>query len=443
MPIAGTSPRPRFYYGWYLVAFAFIAQIVGGPYIFGVFYKPMTEDLGWSRGEFALANTFAAVIGGVIGFFVGPIVDGQRARWLIVSGALVAGLSLIGTAFVDEIWQFWVIRGLIYMIGSAGMSPIVVNAILSKWFVRQRGRAIAIASMGLSMGAILLSPAIAFFIEAFGWRAAWAAYGVLTWAVMVIPAALIVKRQPEDIGLLPDGDTEESLERARAELARKPRRWASSEEEWTRGEALRTRELWLLIAIFGLGSLPAAAIVLHLIPFLQDAGFSIGAAVLMVSFQNLISLGSKPIWGYYFDQLDPRHLSALGWGVKIIPLAAMPFVGNDFGLLPMLLLLALYGVGVGSTQTGQEVIWAHYFGRRHIGAVRSISMPFTIIFSAGGTWFAGAAWDVTGSYTFAFVLFAALTLLAVVLILVSRPPTRAPSPPDVAPPPPAGMPTTV
>lgn len=425
MAIAGASPRPRFYYGWYLVAFAFMAQIVGGPYIFGVFYKPMTDDLGWSRGDFALANTVAAVIGGMMGFLVGPIVDGTRARWLIVSGGLVAGLSLVGLAFTHEIWQFWLIRGLIYMIGSAGMSPIVLNAILSKWFVRQRGRAIAIASMGLSMGAVLLSPAIAFFIDAFGWRAAWAAYGVLTWAVIVIPAALIVKRQPEDIGLLPDGDSEEALERARAEAVLKPRRWAASEEEWTRGEALRTRELWLLIGTFGLGSLPAAAIVLHLIPFLQDAGFSITAAVLMVSFQNLVALGSKPVWGYYFDQLDPRHLTALGWGVKVVPLAAMPFVGNEYGLVPMLLLLALYGVGVGSTQTGQEVIWAHYFGRRHIGAVRSIAMPFTIFFSAGGTWFAGAAWDVTGDYTFAFVLFAALTLVAVVLVLVSRPPTRA------------------
>lgn len=94
----------------------------------------------------------------------------------------------------------------------------------------------------------------------------------------------------------------------------------------------------------------------------------------------------------------------------------------------MLPLVALYGTGVGSGQTGQEVIWAHYFGRRHIGAVRSIAMPFSIIFGAGGTWFAGAAWDATGSYTLSFMLFAVLSLIAMVGIVLVRPPLRQVSP---------------
>ncbi len=427
MSIAPPARRPRIFHGWYIVAFAFVAQTVAGPYVFSMFFRPMTEELHWSRGDFALANTFSVVVGGGMGFFVGPWVDGRRGRWLVMGGSIIAGLSLASLAFVDDLWQFWALRGVVYVFGSAGISPLVLNATLSKWFVRHRGRAISIASMGLSAGAVVLAPAVAWVIEVYGWRIAWAVQGGILLVALVIPALLIIRRQPEDIGLMPDGDTEASARAmaaaAAANTSRRPR-LAMTEHQWTRAEAMHTRELWMLIGIFGLGMLPSGAMVLHLVPFLQDVGFSLGLAVFIYSFENLWAFFSKPVWGYYLDQFDPRHLVALGWGFKVVPLFVLPLVGSDYGLWIVLAMLALYGTGVGSGQTGQEVIWAHYFGRRHIGAVRSVAMPFTIIFSAGGTWFAGAAWDVTGSYTLSFMLFAALSLISMVGIMLIRPPGR-------------------
>lgn len=428
MPTALPAGRPRIFHGWYIVAFAFVAQMVAGPYVFGVFFRPMTEELHWSRGDFALANTVSVVVGGAIGFFVGPMVDGRHGRWLVMAGAVVAGISLGSLAFISELWQFWVLRGVIYVIGSAGISPLVVNATLSKWFVRQRGRAISIASMGLSAGAVVLAPAVAWVIEVYGWRSAWAVQGAVLLVALVIPAAVIIRRQPEDVGQLPDGETS-APPTASSSMPVAPARSALTEHQWTRAEAVRTKELWLLIAIFGVGGLPASAIVLHLIPFLQDVGFSVAVAVFIVGFENLFALISKPIWGYYLDQFDPRHLVALGWGFKLIPLFALPLIGSDYGVAAVLPLVALYGAGVGSGQTGQEVIWAHYFGRRHIGAVRSIAMPFSIIFGAGGTWFAGAAWDATGSYTMSFMLFAALSAVAMIGIVLIRTPQSTPARP--------------
>ncbi|MGE3855567.1 MAG: MFS transporter [Dehalococcoidia bacterium] len=427
--------RPPLFHGWYIVAFAFVAQTVAGPYVFSMFFRPMTEELGWSRGEFSLANTFSVVVSGGMGFFVGPMVDGRHGRWLVMAGAIVAGVSLASLALIDDLWQFWAIRGVVYVFGTAGISPLVLNATLSKWFVRQRGRAISIASMGLSAGAVVLAPAVAWVIEMYGWRTAWAVQGGILLVALVVPALLIIRRQPEDIGLLPDGDTEASA-RAHATTpaagtVRRPR-LASTEHQWTRAEAIRTKELWMLIAIFGIGMLPSGAMVLHLVPFLQDVGFSIGLAVFIYSFENMWAFASKPVWGYYLDKFDPRHLVALGWGMKVVPLFVLPLLGSEYGLWIVLAMVALYGAGVGSGQTGQEVIWAHYFGRRHIGAVRGVAMPFTIIFSAGGTWFAGAAWDVTGSYTFSFMLFAALSLISMVGIVMIRPPARETSTPTPA-----------
>lgn len=427
--------RPQVFHGWYIVAFAFVAQTVAGPYVFSMFFRPMTEELGWSRGEFALANTFSVVVSGGMGFFVGPMVDGRHGRWLVMAGAVVAGVSLASLALIENLWQFWVIRGVVYVFGTAGISPLVLNATLSKWFVRQRGRAISIASMGLSAGAVVLAPGVAWVIEVYGWRTAWAVQGGILLVALVIPALLIIRRQPEDIGLLPDGDTEAAA-RAHAATpaagAGRRIRLASTEHQWTRAEAIRTKELWMLIAIFGIGMLPSGAMVLHLVPFLQDVGFSIGLAVFIYSFENMWAFASKPVWGYYLDKFDPRHLVALGWGMKVVPLFVLPLLGSEYGLWIVLAMVALYGAGVGSGQTGQEVIWAHYFGRRHIGAVRSVAMPFTIIFSAGGTWFAGAAWDVTGSYTFSFMLFAALSLISMVGIVLIRPPMRESATPTPA-----------
>lgn len=418
--------RPRIFHGWYIVAFAFAAHALAGPYVFSMFFKPMTEELGWSRGDFALANTFSVVVGGGLGFFIGPIVDGRYGRWLVMGGAIIAGVSLASLAFVDNLWQFWTLRGIAYVLGTAGMSPLVLNATLSKWFVRQRGRAISTASMGLSAGAFIFAPSVAWVIAMYGWRTAWVVQGVILLVVLVIPAMLIIRRQPEDVGLLPDGDPEPPRPVPGAPLvAPAPRaRNAATEHQWTRAEAIRTKQLWLLIAIFGVGMLPSGAMVLHLVPFLQDVGFSIGLAVFIYSFENMWAFVSKPVWGYYLDKFDPRHLVALGWGMKVVPLFALPLVGSEYGLWIVLAMMALYGIGVGSGLTGQEVIWAHYFGRRHIGAVRSVATPFTIIFSAGGTWFAGAAWDVTGSYAFPFMLFALLSLLAMVGIVLIRPPSR-------------------
>ncbi len=424
--------RGSIFHGWIITAYGAVALMLAGPYVFGIFLRPMTEELGWSRGDFALANTVSVFMGGVIGFFVGPIVDGRRGRWLIAGGAVVAGLSLAALAFVDAMWQFWLLRGVIFMIGSAGISPLVVNSTISKWFVRRRGTAIAIASMGLSSGAIVVAPGIAWVVEHWGWRSGWVVQGALIIAVLAIPAVFIIRRQPEDIGLHPDGDTNADLARLAATATHSTRRTAASEVSWTRAEAMRTSQLWTLVIVFGLSGISSNAIFLHLIPFLQDVGFSAAVAVGIVGFQNGVALVTKPGWGVLMDRYDPRHMIALGWASKLLPLCLMPLVGSHYGLWAMLPLNVLYGIGAGAQQSGQEVIWAYCFGRRHIGAVRSVALPITTILFAGGVWFAGAAWDATGSYTLPFILFAVFCAIAMVGIMLIRPPVR-PAPVEATP----------
>ena len=444
-----TAIRPGLYYGWYIVAFAVVANFVSGNYLFGVFLKPMTEELGWSRGAFSLANTLSVVATGSAGFIVGPLVDRYGGRWLVVGGAVIAGLALMSLSVVHDLWQFLGLRGFLFAIGGVGMGPLVINVVLAKWFVRQRGRAISLSAMGISAGGIVLAPLASLLTDSVGWRSAWLVFGALIWVVVIVPAAFIMKRQPEDIGLLPDGDTPESFadimkrqpedigllpdgdtpesfaaaRRGRGEMRS---RSGALEQHWTRAEAVRTKQLWMLVLAYGLGGLPSTALMLHLIPFLQDNGFSAGVAALLFAVLQGASFISKPIWGYSLDRFEPRYLVASGWSLKVVPLLLLPAVAGGYGVTSLILLLAVYGTGVGCTLVGQEVIWAHYFGRRHIGAVRSVALPFTLIFNAVGAWFAGRAWDVWGSYTEVFVLFASLSIVAIALVLLTSMP-RSPA----------------
>jgi cyanate permease len=232
-------------------------------------------------------------------------------------------------------------------------------------------------------------------------------------------SAIVIRRRPEDHGLEPDGGW--TSKRATSVLDQK--RAAVDRLEWTRAQTLRTPTLWMLILVFGLASLGIGALLLHLVAYLRDVGYSTAEAACAFSMIGLSGLLSKPIWGLIVERVPTRFVAAaefllLGIGIGLVMMS------------PSLWMTAasifVFGVGVGGTLTVQETVWADYYGRRTLGVVRSIGRPFTVVFSAGGPVAAGLAYDLGGSYEVAFVLFIAAYLLAAVLVLFTPEP-RHPS----------------
>lgn len=188
---------------------------------------------------------------------------------------------------------------------------------------------------------------------------------------------------------------------------------------WTRRDAMRTPTLWLLILTFGLASMGVGALMLHLIPYLTDTGYTRGQAAFAFSTIGLAGLISKPFWGLIVERVATRYVAAaefvlLGVGILLVMVAP--------NLATMSAAIFLYGIGVGGTLTVQETVWADYYGRMTLGTVRSVGRPFTIVFSAGGPVFAGATYDLGGSYQAAFVVFIVAYLVAAALILVTPEP---------------------
>lgn len=421
-------PHPRtVYYGWWIVGVAIVAQMVAvgvQAYTPGVFLKPMTADLGWSRESYANVQVIGTFVMGVLGLFIGATIDRRGPRRLMIGGAVISGVCLVLTSRVETLWQFYLLRGIGFTVGSIGFGNLVVNVTVAKWFVRNRGMAVSMGSAGISLGGVIVVPVTQMLVGQFGWRETWVMLGVATW-VIIIPLAFAMRRMPEDYGLRPDGDGPQP--RAGARIAARPgarRATPMSDDAWTRPEAIRTSSLWLLILAYGIANIGLGAILFHGLPFLTDQGFSSGTAAFLFSFQSWAALSSKPMWGFLMNRVHARYLSAISFVLAASSVVGLLAAAGSGSRNLTMGVQFFFGLAIGGTSPLQETVWASYFGRAHLGSIRAVAMPFTIIFSALGPSLAARLFDQTGSYTSPFLIFAGFWLTGALLVLLARPPRR-------------------
>jgi MFS family permease len=296
---------------------------------------------------------------------------------------------------------------------------LVVNVTLSKWFVEKRGQVIGVAAMGVSLAGIVLSPLMTALIDAWGWRTAWRVMA-LGAAALIVPVSLLMRRAPEDYGLYPDGKTAAQIAAGQGRAA-----GADYATSLTRREALRTPAFYMIVVAFGLFGLAVSVLLLQTIPFMTDAGYSRTVAAFMITLISIPALVTKPVWGWFIDRSDPRRLAALAAAMNGASLLLIVFAVRA-GNLPLVYTgFFLEGFGWGGLIPLQEVVWASFFGRRYLGAVRSAGLPFSIVLGAGGPLLASYYFDVAGDYTGAFLAVAALSFVSATLMLLVRRPARA------------------
>jgi sugar phosphate permease len=418
--VPGSQPR-RDYYGWWLVLAALVAQFVAlgaGSYVLGPFLEPMTVELDWSRAQFTRARTRGQVVLALGGFFVGTHVDRHGARKLMLVGTAVLATSMLKLRYIAALWQWMLVYGDADSAGAAMTGNLVDNVTLSKWFVDKRGRAVGWASMGVSLAGVLLTPLTTELIDQYGWRSAWRTLAIGA-AVLLIPAALAMRRAPEDHGLFPDGRSAEDAAGALGAGAR-----ADFAESLTRAEALRTSAFYLLVVAFGMFVVTIGVMLLQTVPFMTDAGYGRNEAALMVTLASVPALLSKPVWGYLMDRAAPNKLASLGaalTGAAMVTITLSVNAGVDPVVFAGFFLL---GLGWGGLIPLQEVIWASFFGRKHLGSVRSAAMPFSLVIGAGAPLAASWYFDEVGNYNGAFLVVAAMNFTAAVLLLFVRRPQR-------------------
>ena len=407
--------RPLIFYGYWLVAAAFIAQFVSAGmqnYVIGPFLTPMIDELHFTRAEYTLPRSIGQFVAAAAGFVIGTWVDRLGARVFMIAGLSLLVTALLLSSYVTNLWQWVVLNGLVLSVGAALVGNLVVNVTLSKWFVILRGRAIAIAAMGVSLAGVVLTPAVTASIDLVGWRETWRLLAGLS-VLLIVPAAMLMRSSPERHGLHPDGATEVMANSAIQ---------ADYDRSMTRREALRTTTFYWLVSAFGLFVITIQVMLLQTIPMLTDAGYGRTTAAAMIAITSVPALLSKPVWGWLIDELKPAPLASLSSALTALSLFVIVWGTGALNLPALYAGFFLLGIGWGGMIPLQEVIWGAYFGRRYIGAVRSAAMPFALVFGAGAPLATSYYFDIFGNYDGAILAVAAANLVsAVMLLAIPRP----------------------
>lgn len=415
----------KIFYGWYIVGVAFLCYL-GSSFALSstlsVFLKPLTSEFGISRGVFSFVRSGEVMLSSVVAALVGPLIDNYGARWLIVTGALVAGAGYILLSQTDDFWSFMIIRWLPITVGDTLIGYMVVNVMISRWFIRQRGRAIAIANSGNGMAKASIPIVAVWLFALVGWRNTWMVFGLLTLAMVVLPAFLLVRRSPEDMGLRPDGSPGPRQPPNGETANRETPREAAIDVPWTRGEAVRTRTFWLLVVTYGTVTFGIIGLNLHIYPYITDLGYSPEIAATVMAILALTQMAGNLIWGVVGERFDLRNVAAFQFVLQAFGLGLALTAG---GLTSVYLGFLIYGFGLGGLLVIRELLWANYFGRISLGRVRNLGIMITRIFTTVGPPFFGFFHDYTGSYFLSFSVFIGGLMLAAVLVLLLNPPRNA------------------
>ncbi|HEX2930017.1 MAG TPA: MFS transporter, partial [Candidatus Binatia bacterium] len=389
-----------------------------------VFLKPLSADLGISRGTFSLIRSGEILIGAAAAPMVGTLMDRFGGRWLMAAGGLISGAGFICLGQARDYIQFMLVRWLLITPGDSLMGSMVINVSIARWFVRMRGRALAIAGMGHGLAKVCMPVAAATLMLYVGWRGSWVVFGVFALLLVVAPAVLFMRRSPEEMGLLPDGCPVKVKEAvAKPQKRRYAKRTGADNVEWSRREALRTPVFWLIASTFGVAQIGVTGLNLHVFSYVTDQGHSTLVAASVMSIIAVMQFSTPIVWGMLADRMDNGILNMAKCGLQgagLLLALSLP------GMTSLYAGFFVYGIGMGGTAVLAETIWADFFGRVSLGKIRGMGSLVTSLFSAGGPPFFGLLFDHTHSYHLSFNIFICMLFTSAVLSLCLRPPTKQP-----------------
>jgi MFS family permease len=413
----------RIFYGWWIVVIGCVQDAVKGGLFntgFTLYFLPVLTELHLSRAATSLPFSLSRLEAALGAPFVGYLIDRFDVRVMLVAGTLLAGLGLILLSLTHSYLLF-----LLVFIGplsfgfQAGFNQATL-AVVAHWFRRKRGLAMAIVQTGQAIGGVLIFPLVALAVLKLGWRTAAVLSGLVV--LTLLPLVLLIRRSPESMGLLPDGDRSPAQDRHAS-----PSGFTlplDDPREFTTREALRTPTFWLLAAFHGLRNVPYAGVTVHLVPLLVWKGLDEPAAAFYVGLTALATVVSRPLTGWLGDRQSKQMIGAVGVLLGAAGLAVLAYGDGAWWALVLFAVLFSFGDGVNS------VTWAlvgDVFGRAHFATIRGWISMFQSFASMPAAVYTGWVYDRTQSYTQALIAFViCYGAAAIVLWLVPRPTWPAP-----------------
>jgi MFS family permease len=377
------------YYGWILVVTLAITQTVSWGiiyYAFTVFIVPMERELGWTRAELSGAFSLALVVEGVSGLFVGRWLDKHGSRSLMTVGSILAALLVLAWANVNNLTVFYLI-----WFGIGLVMPAVLYApafaVVAVWFNKKRGRALTVLTFIAGFASVIFLPLTDWLVSSFGWRTALMIMASLLAGITVPLHAIVLRRRPEDLGLLPDGEPPKTLDLNSPII---------EEKIFTTRQAMQSRVFWWLTFSFTLNTLVVVVISVHLVPYLQDLKYDSGFAASAVGLIGVMALPGRLVFNILAERFSRSILTAIIFASQTVSLVILLLVPNMVGVW---LFVALYGAGFGAITPMRAGLIAELYGRKFYASISAAINLFMTVAKAGGPLGIGIVHDITGNYT--------------------------------------------
>jgi MFS family permease len=422
--------KRKIFYGWWIALASIILFFIsGGTWLYGftVFFNPIRNAFGWTAAVTSVAFVLQRLEGGITGPIVGFLVDRLGPRKLMVAGWVVVGIGFILMSRINTLWAFYG-SFLLIGIGMSFSSWVTINTTVANWFVKKRSRAMTLIYIGFGASGIL-APFLALSVGHFGWRTTLVIVGIFLW-VVGIPLSLVMRHRPSQYGLLPDGaQSLEQTEKAELGPAREITSANSSTtvRDFTIKETLRSRAFWLFSMANLFQQITTSALFVHIVPFLESVRFPTTTAAMVVTGITLCSLIGRLSFGFVGDFFSKRYLLTIALALQTIGLFVFAFIEMEKAWLVIPFLL-IYAVGYGGTMPVRPALQADYFGARNFGTIMGLMATIAMTGGLASPVIAGWIFDITGSYHVAWLLFAWISVPAIPLMFLAKPPRLKPEP---------------
>jgi MFS family permease len=402
--------RGQIYYGWPMLVGVSAAQLVSWGilyYGFSVFITPMELELGWSRVALNGAYSVALFCSGLAALPVGRWVDRHGPRALMTAGSILATLLLVAWSQVTSLWAFYLVMAAIGLTTAAVLYEPAF-AIVAVWFRRQRGRALTVLTFFGALASFVFIPLSAWLVERLGWRPALLALaGIL--AVMAIPPhALLLRRRPQDLGLLPDGAAQPE-DGAPAYVA--------AESSVGTAAALRDQGFWWLTVAFGASIMVTVANTVSLIPYLIEQGHPATFAAQVAGLFGLMTLAGRMLIGPLGERISRRIVTA---GLMVMQMAGLGVLATAPTATGALIAIALLGAGSGTMTIMRAALLAERYGPANYGSISGTQNSLLTGTRTIGPIGAGALAGLLGGYAAALWVMVGILGMGLVAVLLVR-----------------------
>lgn len=404
------------FYGWWILLACFIISVITGAvtfFGFTAFFDPLVKEFGWSYTQVSFALSLRGIEMSMLSPVVGFLVDRLGSRRIALWGVVTIGIGFVLLSFTQELWMFYASIILIAF-GGGGCTGVVMMHVITNWFQSKIGLALGIVTSGFGASGFLI-PVIVWLIDDFGWRTAVIIIGAGTWLIG-IPLVFVIRNTPEECGLHPDGRKMDPLQTAKSEKG------DTGENHFRFSDALKNRAFLFLALSEAIRMMVVAAVITHIMPYLNVLQISRATAGLIAAGLSVISILGRLGFGWLADFFDKPHTLAVSMAMMSLGMFLLFYL--EFWWI-MILFLLLFPIGYGGGTSVRGALLGEYFGRKVFGRLMGLVMGIGAIGAMIGPTLTGFIFDTTGSYYIAWIGLGIASCFSVVLMLNIGPKEKA------------------